>query len=229
MLILFWLSQIWPVILRIQQYVFSGCTVLPDSEETELGSSNEAASPSAAINTRIVLVLCCTWNYVPTVISSGVDIYKDKFSVRITKITLRIGVSWTHSLLFWPSLYSCSIKDKFGSINWFCQFFCERLTLFNPKGLYYSYAWPCNLSKRSTSFCMEPIFRKLSGFILRFSNGFTSLMSYFFFSVSITFCVFMHGFWSYLFLHIDEVLSINLSANVFVFGDFNIHHKDWLT
>ena len=27
---------------------------------------------------------------------------------------------------------------------------------------------------------------------------------------------------------IDEVLSINPSANVFVFGDFNIHHKDWL-
>ena len=27
----------------------------------------------------------------------------------------------------------------------------------------------------------------------------------------------------------DEVLSINPSANVFVFGDFNIHHKDCLT
>ena len=27
--------------------------------------------------------------------------------------------------------------------------------------------------------------------------------------------------------NIDEVLTINLSANVFVFGDFN--HKDWLT
>ena len=29
--------------------------------------------------------------------------------------------------------------------------------------------------------------------------------------------------------NIDEVLSINLSANVFVFRDFNVHHKDWLT
>ena len=29
--------------------------------------------------------------------------------------------------------------------------------------------------------------------------------------------------------NIDEVISINPSANVFVFGDFNIHHKDWLT
>ena len=29
--------------------------------------------------------------------------------------------------------------------------------------------------------------------------------------------------------NIDEVLSINPSANVFVFGDSNVHHKDWLT
>ena len=28
--------------------------------------------------------------------------------------------------------------------------------------------------------------------------------------------------------NIDEVLSINPAA-VFVFGDFNVHHKDWLT
>ena len=29
--------------------------------------------------------------------------------------------------------------------------------------------------------------------------------------------------------NIDEILSISPSANVFVFGNFNIHHKDWLT
>ena len=29
--------------------------------------------------------------------------------------------------------------------------------------------------------------------------------------------------------NIDEVLSINPSANVFVFGNFNVHHKDWQT
>ena len=29
--------------------------------------------------------------------------------------------------------------------------------------------------------------------------------------------------------NIDEVLSINPSANVLVFGDLNFHHKDWLT
>ena len=29
--------------------------------------------------------------------------------------------------------------------------------------------------------------------------------------------------------NIDEDLSINPPANVFVFGDFKVHHKDWLT
>ena len=29
--------------------------------------------------------------------------------------------------------------------------------------------------------------------------------------------------------NIDEVLLIDPSANVFVFGDFNIHHDHWLT
>ena len=29
--------------------------------------------------------------------------------------------------------------------------------------------------------------------------------------------------------NIDEVLSINPSANDFIFGDFNVLHKDWLT
>ena len=28
---------------------------------------------------------------------------------------------------------------------------------------------------------------------------------------------------------VDEVLSITPSANVFVFGDFNAHHKDQVT
>ena len=29
--------------------------------------------------------------------------------------------------------------------------------------------------------------------------------------------------------NIDEALSINPSLNVFVFGDFDVYHKDWLT
>ena len=54
--------------------MFSGCTVLPDSKETELGSSDQEASLSAGKNTGIVLVPCRAWKCVPTAISGGVDI-----------------------------------------------------------------------------------------------------------------------------------------------------------
>ena len=52
-------------------------------------------------------------------------------------------------------------------------------------------------------------------------------VSFFFFlyqSPSLSLCTFFDSVSS----NIDEVLSISPSANVFVFGDFNVHHKDWL-
>ena len=52
-------------------------------------------------------------------------------------------------------------------------------------------------------------------------------MSYFFFlyrSPSSTFCTVFGSISS----NIDKVLSINPSANVFAFGDFNVQDKDWL-
>ena len=54
--------------------MFSGCTVSPDSKETELGSSDQEVSPSVGENARVVLVPCCAWKCVPTAISGGVDI-----------------------------------------------------------------------------------------------------------------------------------------------------------
>ena len=54
--------------------MFSSCTVLPDSKEAKLGSSDQESSPSAGKNTGIVLVPCCTWKCVPTAVSGGVDI-----------------------------------------------------------------------------------------------------------------------------------------------------------
>ena len=54
--------------------MFPGCTVSPDIKETELGSSNQEASPSAGKNTRIVIVPCHAWKCVPTAISGSVDI-----------------------------------------------------------------------------------------------------------------------------------------------------------
>ena len=53
-------------------------------------------------------------------------------------------------------------------------------------------------------------------------------VSYFFFlyrSPSSSLCTVFDSISS----NIDEVLSINQSANLFVFGNFNVHHKDWLT
>ena len=58
MLILFWLSQTWPVTMRIQEWVFSGSIMLPVSKETELGSRDQEASPSAGKSTEIILASC---------------------------------------------------------------------------------------------------------------------------------------------------------------------------
>ena len=54
--------------------MFSGCTVPPDSKETELGSSNQEASPSAGKNTGVVLVPSGTRKCVPTANLDDVDI-----------------------------------------------------------------------------------------------------------------------------------------------------------
>ena len=53
-------------------------------------------------------------------------------------------------------------------------------------------------------------------------------VSYFFFlyqSSSLSLCT----VFDFISSNLDEILSINPSANVFVFRDFNIHHKDWLS
>ena len=60
-----------------------------------------------------------------------------------------------------------------------------------------------------------------------FSTGFTSPSVLLLFPLLITF-VNMHSFyhnWS----NKDEFLPINPPANVFVFGDFKVHHKDCIT
>ena len=66
------------------------------------------------------------------------------------------------------------------------------------------------------------------GFLLMFLTGFTYSVPYFFFlcwSPSLLLCMAFDSILS----NIDEVLVINPSANVFVFQDFNVHHKDWVT
>ena len=63
---------------------------------------------------------------------------------------------------------------------------------------------------------------------LRFPSVLLYSVSYFFFlyqSPSSSLCMVSDAISS----NIDEVLSINPSANVFVFVDFNVHHTEWLT
>ena len=77
------------------------------------------------------------------------------------------------------------------------------------------------------SFCMRLISRKLCRFSLMFSTCFTSVSVFFFLyrSPSSSLCMVFDSISS----SIDEVLSMSRSADVFVFGDFNVQHKDWLT
>ena len=61
-----------------------------------------------------------------------------------------------------------------------------------------------------------------------FLTSFTSLSVLFFFryrSLSSLLCLVFDSVSS----NVDEILLINPSASVSVFGDLNVHHKDWLT
>ena len=44
--------------LIIHKQMFSSCTMPPESKETQLGSSDQEASPSACKNTGVVSVPC---------------------------------------------------------------------------------------------------------------------------------------------------------------------------
>ena len=109
--------------------------------------------------------------------------------------------SWILLVLYFPWIelpwYFCSMWDKLGWLNWFWQFLCERLSSFNPKGFQYSYAWSHSLCEGRTSFWMGVISRKLCRFLLMFSTGFTLFSVLLLFLLSITFFIFVHGFWFY--------------------------------
>ena len=101
---------------------------------------------------------------------------------------------------------------------------------FNPKGFY------CITQKHGLAICVKeglPLARDLSlenseDSYLCFRLALLHSVSYFFFLYRLPYLSLCTAFDSISF-NIHEVLSINTSANVFVFGDFNVHHKDWLT
>ena len=82
--------------------------------------------------------------------------------------------------------------------------------------------------KKGLPFGWDLSLKKLCRFFLIFLTGFNLLSVLLLFpyqSLSLFLCTVFDSISS----NIDEVLSINPSANVFVFGDFNVQHKDWLT
>ena len=92
---------------------------------------------------------------------------------------------------------------------------------------YLSIIWMDSVTEGRTSFCMGLISKRLYRFLLMFSTGFTTLSVSFLFSQLIT-SIFIHGFWFYFIYHRWGSLYSS-SLNVFVFGDFSVHHKNWLT
>ena len=108
------------------------------------------------------------------------------------------------------SWYSCPMWAKPEWLNWFWQFHFEMLSSFNPKG----FARDLSLENSADAY-------------LCFWLVLLHSVSYFFFlywSPS-SLCMVFDSILS----NIDDVLSDNPSANIFVCGDFNVHHKDWLT
>ena len=121
----------------------------------------------------------------------------------------------------------CSVWDKLGWLNWFWKFHCEGLSSFNPKRFYYSFAWYYSLCER-LPFAHDLSLEASADSDLCFWMTLLHSVSYVFF-VYRSPCSSLGTVFNSISPNIDDVLSINTSANMFVFGDFNVHHKDWLT
>ena len=82
--------------------------------------------------------------------------------------------------------------------------------------------------KEGLPFARDLSLENSTGSYLCFRLALLHSVSYFFFlyqSLSSSFCT----VFDFISSNINQVLSINPSANVFLFGDFSVYHKDWLT
>ena len=170
----------------------------PDSKETELGSRDQEASPSAGKNTRMPLVPCRAWKCVPTAISRGVDISE----VPECHLLRQMSSQWGSQKLF-QGLVSYELTAYLSLFN---LFLIQWIMAILSKG-----CKPDNFLRKDsftqmhglgvmwkvTSFCTELISRKLCRFLLLFSTSFTSLSVLLLFPLSITFFVVMYGCWFY--------------------------------
>ena len=83
--------------------MFFGCTVPPDNNETEPGSSNQYFSPSESKTAWIDLVPYRTGNCVPKVISSGVNISEIRGCHLFKKLLQRLV---PHKLTVYLSIFN---------------------------------------------------------------------------------------------------------------------------
>ena len=116
------------------------------------------------------------------------------------------------------SWYFCSMWDKLGRFNWFQKsFWFKKDFVACMHGLAVYEGQPfirVSSLENSEDSC--------------FHLGLLHSVLYFFFlyqSLSFSLCT----VFDVISPNIEDVLSINLSSNVFFFGDWNVHSKDWLT
>ena len=136
------------------------------------------------------------------------------FNIAIYVVVFTTPFEWNNSDFssqFWPT-----IRTLFLSV-WYQ--IAQRTN-------YYSYARSSSFCEGRTSFSLGLISRKFYGFLLRLAL--LHSMSYLFFLYR------SPSSWSTIFdsvsSNIDEVLAINLSTNLFDFGDLNVYYKKhWLT
>ena len=124
----------------------------------------------------------------------------------------------------WNSCFNCG---KFGWFNWFWQFLCQALSGFNPKDSVTHMHGLVVYMKKELPFAWVFGLENYQDSFLCFRLAFLDSLSFFFLYWSPSF--FLCTAFDAISSNIDEVLSINPSANVLFFGDFSVNHKDWLT
>ena len=92
------------------------------------------------------------------------------------------------------ALYGTHLDDSIDSGNFSVYLICLFILSPHLKGFCYLYAWCGRLCEARASFCTGLIFRKIYGFLLVISTGFTSFSVLLLFPLSIILFVFMHGF-----------------------------------
>ena len=128
--------------------------LLHDSKKTKHRSSNQEASQCSGKITVVASLPCCTLKCAFPAISCGMIIFDvpsmlfvsaNEFSMRVTKITSRISVSWTHSLPFWYLplfwLNEMSILSKVHNPDNFESQSSLKLSFTNIQGLHSNFVW----------------------------------------------------------------------------------------